>query len=303
MRKVPLEDEDFLLQPLVPPPSPLTEMEIYERVIPIVDYTLTGLQARFPNEMKELKPAANQDLLQSLLRSVGVSVSNLFDSFPNVVSKEQIRQEVKGRTTTTDYSYLILVKEGGNGISFEENRLDSRGKPVDFEGSDHWYRDRALLLTSGYAGYGIFFHPRYQHGLRFRLLGADRSGNYLVAFAQIPDEVDLVGYFKMGRQQSMLLVQGIAWIDSESFKIVHLRTDLLAPRDDRGLHRQTTEIRFADMRLVGSFRTLWLPQEVTVTIECNTLQDKRTVARNRHRYSEYRLFSVQTLETRPEIKR
>lgn len=69
-----------------------------------------------------------------------------------------------------------------------------------------------------------------------------------------------------------------------------MRVGLLAPRPDIGLYRQDTEIWFREVRFDDVKRGVWLPHEVVVNIEC-----KNRMFRNRHRYSDYRLFTVETL--------
>ncbi len=87
----------------------------------------------------------------------------------------------------------------------------------------------------------------------------------------------------------MTLVQGVAWIDELSFQIVRLRTGLLAPPPGAGLKQQTTDIRFEEVRFEKLPAGLWLPHEVVVTMDW-----KGEIFRNRHRYSDFKLFSVET---------
>jgi hypothetical protein len=46
-----------------------------------------------------------------------------------------------------------------------------------------------------------------------------------------------------------MLTQGIAWIDKESFHIVRMRSDLLAPQPEIGLEEQTTKVDFSEVKL------------------------------------------------------
>jgi len=68
-----------------------------------------------------------------------------------------------------------------------------------------------------------------------------------------------------------------------------MRTDLLAPRDDIGLAKQTTEIEFGEVHLPRVSSPLWLPREVVVTTE-----SKGRILRNRHHYSNYKLFAAES---------
>jgi len=92
----------------------------------------------------------------------------------------------------------------------------------------------------------------------------------------------------------ILLYQGLMWIDPETFQVLRMKSDLLAPRTDVWLDRQTTDIEFQEVRFPDD-QKLWLPREVRVDAVY-----LRTRYRNRHRYSDYKRFTV---ASKDEIKR
>jgi tryptophan-rich sensory protein len=77
-----------------------------------------------------------------------------------------------------------------------------------------------------------------------------------------------------------------------------MRTDLLAPRPEILLERQTSEIELGEVRFDTVPRPLWLPRKVVVTAVWQHL-----FYRNEHRYSDYKIFSVETREDKKEIVR
>jgi hypothetical protein len=118
----------------------------------------------------------------------------------------------------------------------------------------------------------------------------------------------------------------VAWIDRTTYQIIRMRMDLLAPRPEAGLDEETTDITYREVRFPEMPGTaLWLPQEVTVTIDWegkikvvskvvspdlpgrdniisrqaasvppdvhNTALWEHRVFLNTHRYSDYKLFS------------
>jgi hypothetical protein len=91
--------------------------------------------------------------------------------------------------------------------------------------------------------------------------------------------------------------QGLAWIDSQSYQITRLRTDLLKPLPELKLERETTEIAFGEVRFKGRAEGFWVPQQVTVTVDWNGKH-----LRNEHRYSEFKLFNVEAVEKRGKVK-
>ncbi len=150
-------------------------------------------------------------------------------------------------------------------------------------------------MTTGLVTIGSFFRPAHQRACRFRCLGRQRAEPHaiVIAFAQRPGMADILGMFQAPGMASptLTLYQGLAWVDPATFQIIRMRTDLLAPRPDVLLNRQTTQVWFSEVQFSSTPRTFWLPREVLV----DTLWNSR-VYRNRHRYSEYAVFLVETQE-------
>jgi hypothetical protein len=63
------------------------------------------------------------------------------------------------------------------------------------------------------------------------------------------------------------LSAGIAWIDQSDFRIVRLRTDLLAAQPQILVQKQTANILFGAVRIPTLELTLWLPQAVHAEME------------------------------------
>jgi hypothetical protein len=134
--------------------------------------------------------------------------------------------------------------------------------------------------------------PADQRASHFRYFGIQTIRNrecYVVGFAQEPERARSVGGLGIGGQRVVLLVQGLAWIDSQAFQVLRITTWLLAPRTDVGLDSLTSTVDFYPVQPSGSERVLWLPRDVTVTI----VYGGRLV-RNTHRYSNFKLFRVES---------
>lgn len=89
----------------------------------------------------------------------------------------------------------------------------------------------------------------------------------------------------------MTFSQGLAWIDSETYEIIRVRTDLLAPLLKVKLERTTTEIAYGEVYFKSVGRKLSLPRQVTVTVDWN---GKHLL--NQHRYSDFELFNVEATD-------
>ena len=182
---------------------------------------------------------------------------------------------------------IIVPWPVGDVPAFEEYRTDLHGNPVDALSL------RGFSMTSAkYASTCLYFSPADQHDERFRYFGIqtvrDRECR-VVGFAQQPEKARRIDRFHSQGATFGLLCQGLAWIDPESFQILRITSWLLAPRTDIGLSSLTSTVEFYPVQPSGSERVLWLPRDVTVM-----LVSRGTKVRNTHRYSNYKLFRVES---------
>ena len=218
-------------------------------------------------------------------------------SLPNTSSREEIREEIldrKGKVRDTieeKYLYLMLIRPeelpgGTRELRTRDEFLNAKDAALK----------KGFMITSGFTGTPLNFHTSHQPGAHYRLLGrqvVDGRPTVVVAFAQRPETAKRVGRFVVDGKSVPVLIQGVAWFDSERYNILRMRTDLLVSPPNSRLKRQTTEIQFGEVTFKELPATLWLPREVTVTVEW-----KGRMYRNFHRYSDFRLFNVVTEERR-----
>ncbi len=282
--------------------TPLTETEIYRRARTVVDMTKEELLQNYPDEVQALEFTEDQRELDPLLQKVGENVERFFRDIPNTISKEQVRRErLKSNgdpdeSVTQNYNYTVVM----NGITgWEEGRTDSKGRDIE-----HERMSGMSFLTAGFAGASLFFHPKHQFGCRFRYLGRQSKDpfNHVIAFAQRPGVTDIVGDFVSYHrpEPAHLLFQGFAYVDPRTGQIVRLWEGLLAPRTDSLLATANSDITYAEVRFGTAEASFWLPREVVVT-----LRYIGQLYRNRHRYSDYQLFTVAVEQkiTPPAVKK
>ena len=242
-------------------------------------------------ELKDIVPATDQAPLNDVLSAVGKNVEAYFRNFPNTVSVEEIHQEKlshKGKvggTMDQKFHYLCLGPTEETGQGFTEYRANLSG-----EGGQPQGLKEGFMLTSGFASASLVFHPDYQAESTFRYLGRqkiDGRDTFVLAFAQRPEKSRLNGVFKMGETSMPTFSQGLAWVDSESYEILRLRTDLLKPLPEVRLEKETTEIDFGENHFKSIAQGFWLPREVTVRVDWNG-----KALRNKHEYSDFKLFNV-----------
>jgi hypothetical protein len=226
-----------------------------------------------------------------VLERVGQPVTLLLHEFPQIACDEQVTSEslsIGYRTRpgiTHKFRYIAIPRSLGSFQGFEEYRTDLKGNPLDAARLRDFF-----LITSNYISTCLYLSPTDRDSSRFRLFGAQSIRErecHVVGFAQEPEKVRRVGTFRFQDKRVVLLVQGLAWIDTETFQVMRIMTWLLAPRPDIGLSVHTSTVDFYPVQLSGFERVLWLPREVTV------LTDYRGVLiRNTHHYSNFKLFRV-----------
>jgi tetratricopeptide (TPR) repeat protein len=274
-------------------------LEGYDKVKSVLTESPQDLVTDMP-ELKGIRMASDQDELEVVLKKAGEGVESFFKNFPNTVSLEQIHQERLGkdgkvaRALDQDFRYLLLAPTEKWGLGIEEHRATAQGANAALHGSD-----QGLMLTAGFASVSLLFHPAYQDGAGFRYLGRqslDGKDLHVIAFAQNPQRARTEECFSTDEGFALILLQGLAWIDPTNFQIVRLRTDLLALQSKVRLQRQTTEIHFKEVSFKEVATAFWLPQEVSVTVDW-----RGRIYRNWHRYSDFKLFNVETKEERKAL--
>ena len=267
------------------------KVESSSKVASVLDQPPNNLAAAIP-ALQGIEAAANQDELPTILARTGADVQTFFQNFSNTISEEQVREARLGKKGETKdaleekFQYLLLAKPEKSGVGLEEYRTDHNGDRTGSKGLN-----AGFMLTSGFASASLVFHPSYQSGASFRLLGQQALAGhrcYAVAFAQRPEKAQIVERFNTDRESVLVLFQGVAWIDKDTYKIVRLRSDLLAPQPKVRLERQTTEITYQPVQFTQLATALWLPSEVAVTVEW-----KVRTFRNSHSYSRFKLFNTE----------
>jgi hypothetical protein len=289
-----------LQQPAAPPQSPkpraqLTpaEIEIYKRAQTLIDWT--PHQIHDCPLLHKLRPARSQDQLTMVLKRVGQTLTLLFHDFPQIACDEEVVSEalsighrgMPGSTEPRKFHYIVIPRAMGDFPAFEEYRTDLKGNPRDASNLGD-----LLMITSNFVSTGLYLSTANRPDSNFRHFGIQAIRNrecHIVGFAQDPERVHSIGLFVFRGKSVALLVQGLAWIDSETFQLLRIKTWLLAPRADIGLIVQASTVDFYPVQPSGVERALWLPRDVTV------VGDYRGIwFRNTHHYSNFKLFRVST---------
>lgn len=301
-RPAPIRDQQ---QPGIDPDLADQEKKLYAGAQPYLDDSMSALK-KTVRELNGLRAAVDQKQLNNLLARIGAKADELLRQVPDVISDEVVTEmqwtEMQGVPMGCTglgcsdavhyggkkhkFNYIILAHAQNNQQRlFEEYRANQNGTPIgQGENAPHF---------QGFASSWVIFSSPNQRESRFRDLGEqkmDGHSSFVIGFAQIPGAISHPGVFLDGRGASVpMLLQGIAWVDSADFRVVRLRTDLLAPLLEIGFKMQTSNIDLGPVRIADHEGELWLPKSVNVE-----MQAQKQFLREEHHYSNYRLYQAKT---------
>lgn len=266
-----------------------TELKIYKRAKTLVNWNSGQIHAC--PFLGKLRRVENQDQLPMILERVGQTATQLLQDFPRIACDESVVSEKRARSSNItehhSFRYIVIPRPTSDVPAFSEYRTELNGKPFDPSGLGG-----VTMITSNYASTWLFLSPADQHDSHFRCFGTQTIRNqecYVVGFAQDPGRFHRAGKLRFGDQSIVVLVQGLAWIDSQTFQLLRIRIWLLAPRMDIDLQSHDATVDFYPVRPSGSEKVLWLPGDVTVETEYRGVW-----LRNTHHCSNFKLFRVES---------
>jgi VWFA-related protein len=274
------------------------DQSYYANAHPYVDLPMAQLVERIP-ELKTLQPAPDQQELSKILQKMGQRVDDFARDVGDLIANEDVTQEkfnangkIKAKERVQD-NYLILHHGYEWGAS-AEYRMDDKGNRLGPIGLEKGY-----LVTSGHALSCISFSTVAQSQSKFRHLGEEKIDSretYVLGFAQQPGEATFFTTMRgAGGADVDMLTQGILWVDKNSFQIIRMRSDLLAPNNEMRLDQLTTKVTFGEAQLQEVPNPLWLPSAVDVSIEIGGQR-----FHNVHRYTNYQRYRVSVKTVAPQ---
>jgi len=239
-----------------------------------------------------LAAPASADSLDDLLARTSKQVTEFLDQFSQVKCSEHVEQEklnkdgkieVKQEST---YDYLVILTNAGGEVTLDESRLEV--KPAKAE-----KKNRAMLISNGFATLFLIFHPYYSGGFQFAQLEdevIDGRRFSKVSFRHIHGSRTPAALSLRGKEYPLEL-SGTAVIDPVTGAITRIEAGIGDTMDDVGLNLLRSEIQYAPVTFKGVKETLWFPAEARVEVET-----PRQHWRNVHRFTDYKQFSVSTEE-------
>jgi hypothetical protein len=252
--------------------------------------TLLAQDAASPYAQKFLPPE-NSCQLSAVLPRVE---SHLAEFVSNVnrytateyLDREKLNQDGKLKQQARSRSaYVATIQEIKPGLFAVSEYRDSSEAIRNFNGTI-----RADLAPS----LALIFHSSHIDEFQMTCAGAvEWQGHptWLIQFQQRPDRPATMSAFVVGPSEFTLLLKGSAWIDRDSYQLLHLESDLVRPIPEVGLDLLHQAVDYGPVSFTQRKTTLWLPRSAEITAD---FRGKRLL--ERHRYSNFQLFSVDTTQ-------
>ncbi len=271
------------------PRPTLSEIDIYKSARSLIGWSPSEIDhCAF---LRGLQPAVSQDQLPGILERVGQMCTQSFHDFLNVTCDEKVvsKESTSRFKVRRGFHYTVLRRsEKGDLPGFEEYRTDLKGNPVDVMNLRNF-----SMITLNFTSTFLYFSLADQHDNHHRYFGIQTIRNrecHVVGFAQDPEKVRRASRIYQSSEHSVVaLLQGMAWVDAQTFQILRVRIWLLAPLKDIGLSSQISTVDFFPVQPNGTESEMWLPRDVRV----DALFRGHKI-RNTHHYSNYKLFRVES---------
>jgi hypothetical protein len=219
-----------------------------------------------------------------LLERAGQRVKLFWDQFSGVTCTEELVQErlnEKGKTalrSESRYDYLIVLGWDKGELLVDESRVEveapRKGRPTG-----------SLLATRGFATLMFILHPDFQQSYSFAPPVQEPSGLMRIDFlprigTRSPGALELKG------REYPILWEGSAWIDPATASVTRIEASWKEPPEALGLQSLKSDVSYGPIELRAK-QAYWLPTSARVS-----LQSLHQTWRNEHRFTKYRLFSV-----------
>jgi tetratricopeptide (TPR) repeat protein len=148
------------------------------------------------------------------------------------------------------------------------------------------------IETTGLAALALIFHPRNAENFAMSCEGLGRWNGHLawqIHFRQRTDKPNTIRAYKFGESGPAypVALRGRAWIAADSYQIVRLETDLVAPLPQIRLLSDHTIVDYGPVHFRKGDVDMWLPQSAELYCEWRGRRMHRRLS-----FSNYLLFSV-----------
>jgi len=186
------------------------------------------------------------------------------------------------------FDYVASIQEIKPGI-FDVEEFRTNKSP--------WGEAPADIQSNGLPALVLIFHPRQTENFEFTCEGLARTKNGLawqVHFRQRADKPNTMRQYKIGMagQSYRVDMKGRAWISAESYQILRMETQMIAPVQEIRLEADYTAVEYGPVHFRKKNIDMWLPRSADVYSDWRGRRFHQ-----RHSFGKYELFSVDERQT------
>jgi hypothetical protein len=179
------------------------------------------------------------------------------------------------------FNYVVIIQQPQPGTLVLDEFRNGKGGKFGFPGD---------LATMGMPALALIFHSDHRDEFDMTCAGLSTWHDrpvWEVRFSQRKDKPARMSSLRVANKTYPVLLMGTAWIDSESYQIIHLETDLLQTIPEIRLITEHQALDYGPVRFEARDISLWLPQKADILLDSS---GKRF--HHLHTFSNYEIFSV-----------
>ena len=240
------------------------------------------------DKMPPVEPGA-ACALNEVVQNAGKRLEELVKNVDRFTATELVTDESINRlglpagSEKAQFDYIVSMEETRRGALTVEEYRERRTSSKDFP---------EAVMTSGLPAMVVIFHPYYAGNFEMTCEGLGRWNGRLVwqvHFRQRKDKPSTIRSYRMGPQGQgyPVALKGRAWIAADSYQIVRLETNMVAPMPQIRLAAEHVSIEYAPVNFRQGAMQMWLPASAEIYYDWKGHRVHR-----QHQFSNYLLFSV-----------
>ena len=228
--------------------------------------------------------------LSEVLEGVSYRARELEENLQKFTAREQIEHLEIGKNgkqrsgTSNNFNYVAEIFDSEGGAYINEYRSEIGGAATE----------HVPLADTGTAAFALVFLPHNMEEFVITCEGLtelDARTVWQLHFVQRTDRANDFRAYRINSQLYPVNIKGRAWVTPDTFEVLRLESDLVAPIKEIHLDREHLVIDYGPVAFPKRDVRLWLPDSVTLYIEYRGHRYER-----RHRFSGFQLFSVDTVQ-------
>ena len=247
---------------------------------------LTPAKSGPPDEIRDDTSCPLSEVLQGASERAIEMVDNLqrFTAIEAIEHTEFKNNGKRRKSANQVFSYDAEIDQGPSGAFWIEEYRAAKTQA-----------DPPPLSDTGTAAFALIFHPQKITNFEFHCEGrSDVQGTstWQVRFEESPDPRKSFHQIRINHSTYQLRFKGRAWIAADSYQILRLQTDLVAPLPQIQLQVEHLDITYAPVDFQKPKFRVWLPESASMQISYHHRRYQRL-----HKFSHFRLFLVLTEQT------